>query len=150
MKSRRAGTGVLVAALAALIVGSAVAGLSSYYFDTATGSSTQNTQAVQGNVPLLHVPIEAISPKATSAPVPGAPGLMIVSLTGFTPNGKIGGSPSGTLTASALGQATDVVSVVQLPKAYTDMATGRLAAVNYTMGTATRSPTTAALGPTVE
>jgi hypothetical protein len=43
MKSRRAGTGALVLALAALIVGSAVAGLSSYYFDTATGSSAHNT-----------------------------------------------------------------------------------------------------------
>lgn len=74
---------------------------------------------------------------------------MVVSLTGFTPNGKITGSPSGTLTASALGQATDVVSVVQLPNAYTDVTTGRSVTVSYATGATAWSSTTGAAGPTV-
>jgi hypothetical protein len=138
MKSQRAGTGVLVLALVALIVGSAVAGLSSYYFDTATGSSTHNNQAVQESQPLLRAPEadQPINPTATAAPIPGAPGLIMVNLTGFTPSGKITGSPSGTLTASVLGKATDVVSVLQLPMKYRDATTGKSAAVYYTFGTA--------------
>jgi hypothetical protein len=42
-----------------------------------------------------------------------------------------------------------VVSVVELPNAYTDVTTGRSATLNYTTGDTAHSSTTAAAGPTV-
>jgi hypothetical protein len=98
-KSRRVGTGVLVAALAALMVGSAVAGISSYYFDTATGSSTHNTTGY------------TISFNAVDTGNNGALAGVLVTIAGMTGttgfNGvvAISGIPAGThvLVASMAG-----------------------------------------------